>query len=140
DRERLPSAPRGGDPLPDRRGPRRRPGDHDGLRRRMDARRRRPRGDRAGRMRDALARAEVMIREACGERLRTAFPLAPLTTFRIGGPASLYLELASDRDLEAVGDAVRRTDVPVLVIGKGSNLLIADRGFAGIALRLGRTF
>jgi UDP-N-acetylmuramate dehydrogenase len=91
-------------------------------------------------MSEALARAEAMIREACGERLRTAFPLAPLTTFRIGGPASLYLELASDRDLEVVGDAVRRTDVPVLVIGKGSNLLIADRGFAGIVLRLGRSF
>jgi UDP-N-acetylmuramate dehydrogenase len=88
----------------------------------------------------AIARAEAMLREACGDRLRTAFPLAPLTTFRIGGPASLYLELASDRDLAAAGEAVRRTDVPVLVIGKGSNLLIADRGFAGLVLRLGRFF
>jgi UDP-N-acetylmuramate dehydrogenase len=91
-------------------------------------------------MSGALARAEAILREACGDRLRTAFLLAPLTTFRIGGPASIYLEVASDRDLEAVGDAVRRTDVPVLVIGRGSNLLIADRGFAGVVLRLGRSF
>jgi UDP-N-acetylmuramate dehydrogenase len=91
-------------------------------------------------MNGGLARAESILRAACGDRLHTAFPLAPLTTFRIGGPAALYLELASDRDLEAAGDAVRATDVPVLVIGKGSNLLIADRGFAGLALRLGRSF
>jgi UDP-N-acetylmuramate dehydrogenase len=91
-------------------------------------------------MSDAVATAEAILRRAAGDRVRAAFPLAPLTTFRIGGPAALYLEVTSADDLAAVSAAVRETAVPVLVIGKGSNLLIADAGFDGIALRLGRAF
>ncbi|HEX7464127.1 MAG TPA: FAD-binding protein, partial [Actinomycetota bacterium] len=91
-------------------------------------------------MSDAVRRAEAMLRAACGDRVRTAFPMAPLTTFRIGGPAALYLEPESEADLEAVGEAVGQTDVPFLVIGKGSNLLVSDRGFPGIVLRLWRAF
>jgi UDP-N-acetylmuramate dehydrogenase len=66
--------------------------------------------------------------------------MAPLTTFRIGGPAALYLEPASDDDLVAVSAAVAESDVPVVVIGKGSNILVSDRGFPGIVLRLGRGY
>jgi UDP-N-acetylmuramate dehydrogenase len=89
---------------------------------------------------DGLRRAESILRAACGERVRTGFPLAPLTSFRIGGPAALYLEAESDRDLVAAGEAVRQADVPVVVIGKGSNILVADRGFEGLVLRLGRGY
>ena len=91
-------------------------------------------------MNEPLLRAEAMLRAECGERVRTRFPMAPLTTFRIGGPAALYLEPQSDRDLEAAGRAVAETDVPVLVVGKGSNLLVADEGYRGLVLRLGRGF
>ena len=52
-------------------------------------------------MTSAIARAEEMLRAACGDRVRTSFPLAPLTTFRIGGPAALFLEPESTSDLEA---------------------------------------
>jgi UDP-N-acetylmuramate dehydrogenase len=89
---------------------------------------------------DALRRAESILRAACGERVRTGFPLAPLTSFRIGGPAALYLEPESERDLVAAGEAVRQADIPVVVIGKGSNILVADRGFEGLVLRLGRGY
>lgn len=91
-------------------------------------------------MTDALRRAESILRAACGDRVRTGFPLAPLTSFRIGGPASLYLEPESERDLVAAAEAVHQTDVPVAVIGKGSNILVADRGFEGLVLRLGRAY
>ena len=91
-------------------------------------------------MTDALRRAESILRAACGERVRTGFPLAPLTSFRIGGPAALYLEPESERDLVAAGEAVRQADIPVVVIGKGSNILVADRGFEGLVLRLGRGY
>jgi UDP-N-acetylmuramate dehydrogenase len=89
---------------------------------------------------DGLAAAERVLRAACGDRLRTDFGLAPLTTFRIGGPATLFLEPESEADLVAVADAVESSAVPVLVLGKGSNVLVADAGFAGIVLRLGRTY
>jgi UDP-N-acetylmuramate dehydrogenase len=62
--------------------------------------------------------------------------LGPLTTYRVGGPAALYAEVGDDDDLAAVSAAVRATGVPVLVVGKGSNLLVADRGFPGLAVRL----
>ncbi len=91
-------------------------------------------------MSEALDRAEAILRAGCGDRLRSAFPMAPLTTFRIGGPAALYLEPEDEGDLEVAGDAVRETGVPFTVIGKGSNVLIADDGFPGLALRLGRGF
>ena len=39
-----------------------------------------------------LARAESILRAACGDRVRTSFSMAPLTSFRIGGPAAIYLE------------------------------------------------
>jgi UDP-N-acetylmuramate dehydrogenase len=88
----------------------------------------------------AIAEAERLLREVAGDRVRLDFPLAPLTSFRLGGPAALYLEAASQEDLAAAGRATRKTGLPFLVIGKGSNLLIADEGFPGMVLRLGRSF
>ncbi len=91
-------------------------------------------------MNDAVRAAEDLLRGACGDRLRASFPIAPLTTFRIGGPAALYLEVESEADLVAASEAVRRTGVSVFVIGKGSNVLVSDRGFPGVVLRLGRAY
>jgi UDP-N-acetylmuramate dehydrogenase len=88
---------------------------------------------------EPVARAARILAEA-GVRTRPGFPLAPLTSFRLGGPAAVYVEAESTEDLDAVSEAVRRTDLPMIVIGKGSNLLVSDRGFPGIVLRLGRAF
>ncbi|MEV3860251.1 UDP-N-acetylmuramate dehydrogenase [Streptomyces sp. NPDC050095] len=63
-------------------------------------------------------------------------PLAPLTTFRLGGPATRLLTATTDAE---VVDAVRAADAagtPLLIIGGGSNLVIGDKGFAGTALRI----
>jgi UDP-N-acetylmuramate dehydrogenase len=88
----------------------------------------------------ALAEAEALLREVAGDRVRRDFPLAPLTSFRLGGPASVFLEAESLDDLDAAGRAVRKTALPIVVIGKGSNLLVSDQGFPGLVLRLGRAF
>lgn len=87
-----------------------------------------------------IARAEGILRAACGDRVRTAFPMAPLTTFRIGGPAALYLEPESVADLTAAAHAVAVGELETVVLGKGSNVLVSDRGFDGLVLRLGRAF
>ena len=89
---------------------------------------------------EAVGRAEAILRAACGDRVRTRFVLAPLTTFRIGGPAALFLEPESERDLVAVSEAVRQTGIPVAVLGKGSNVLVADEGYRGLVMRLGRGY
>jgi UDP-N-acetylmuramate dehydrogenase len=87
-----------------------------------------------------VERAEGILRETAEDRVRRDFPLAPLTTFRIGGPAALYLQAESPDDLSAAGKVFREVGLPVLVIGKGSNVLVSDEGFSGLVLRLGRAF
>jgi UDP-N-acetylmuramate dehydrogenase len=87
-----------------------------------------------------LAAASRILRAACGDRLWTDFPLAPLTTFRIGGPAALYLEPDEDADLFAAAEAIRASRIPFVVLGKGSNVLVADEGFPGLVIRLGKGY
>ena len=67
-------------------------------------------------------------------------PLGPLTTYRVGGPAAVLVAADSIDDLVAVAAAVAATGVPTLVVGKGSNLLVADAGFQGVAVTLGEGF
>ncbi|MGH2734602.1 MAG: UDP-N-acetylmuramate dehydrogenase [Actinomycetota bacterium] len=70
-------------------------------------------------------------------------PLARLTTYRLGGPAALYVEPRDAVDLEALGATLREAGPdrpPVLVLGRGSNLVVSDRGWPGLVLRLGPGF
>ena len=67
-------------------------------------------------------------------------PLGPLTTYRVGGPAARFARIETDEDLAELAAIVRGEDLPVLVVGKGSNLLIADAGFPGLAVTLGDAF
>ena len=73
-------------------------------------------------------------------RIEDDVPLGPLTTYRVGGPAAHLAHIESDEDLEKVSALVRAAGLPVLVVGKGSNLLVADRGFDGLAVVLGDAF
>ena len=75
-----------------------------------------------------------------GARARRQAPLGALTTYRVGGPAALFLDAEGDDDLELAGRAVRASGVEVLVVGRGSNLLVADTGFPGLAIRLGPAY
>ncbi|MFM8993672.1 MAG: UDP-N-acetylmuramate dehydrogenase [Actinomycetota bacterium] len=72
-----------------------------------------------------------------GPRVRRDVDLATYTTYKVGGPASLFVTAHSIDDLHAVSNALREHKVPVLVIGRGSNLLVADEGFDGLVLQLG---
>lgn len=72
-----------------------------------------------------------------GDRCRRDVALGSLTTYRVGGPAALFLEVEDVGDLARVRSAVVATGIPVLVVGRGSNLLVADTGFPGLALVLG---
>lgn len=63
-------------------------------------------------------------------------PLAPLTTFRLGGPAARLLTATTDAEVVAAVREADETSTPLLVIGGGSNLVIGDKGFEGTALRI----
>ncbi|HUR18015.1 MAG TPA: UDP-N-acetylmuramate dehydrogenase [Acidimicrobiales bacterium] len=75
--------------------------------------------------------------EILGERGRAAVPLGPSTTYRVGGAAAVWLEAHSEADLDLAREAVAASGLPVLVVGKGSNLLVSDAGFPGLAVVVG---
>jgi UDP-N-acetylmuramate dehydrogenase len=70
-----------------------------------------------------------------GRHLRRNEPLAPYTTFRIGGPADLLFEATSADALANAVLAARENDVPYFVLGLGANILVGDRGFRGLVIR-----
>ncbi|GIG19530.1 UDP-N-acetylenolpyruvoylglucosamine reductase [Cellulomonas chitinilytica] len=65
--------------------------------------------------------------------------LADLTTFRVGGPASRYVETTTERELVEAVRAADDAGEPLLVVGGGSNLLVSDAGFDGVVVRDVRT-
>jgi UDP-N-acetylmuramate dehydrogenase len=86
------------------------------------------------------------LTDVLGGRATFQKPLGPLTTYGVGGPAALYVEVEGPEDLDAVRAALRQhiagsgTTPAVFVLGRGSNLLVADEGFDGIVLHLGAGF
>ncbi len=78
---------------------------------------------------------EARARALVGDRLRAGAPLAPLTTFRIGGPADWFADVTSTDELRALLEAARGNGVPVTMLGGGSNVLVADAGVRGLVIR-----
>jgi len=79
------------------------------------------------------------LREAFGPgRARTGAPLAPLTTFKLGGPADVLLEAESVADIRRAVEIARDFGMPVSVLGGGSNILVADAGVRGLVIRVRR--
>jgi hypothetical protein len=74
---------------------------------------------------------------ALGSRAARHHPLGPMTTYGVGGPAALSVEVAGPEDLDAVRAVLVGSGLPVCVVGRGSNLLVADTGFDGIVVHLG---
>lgn len=66
-------------------------------------------------------------------------PLAKRTTLRVGGPADLYVEPASEPDLATTLNFCRTYQLPLFVLGRGSNLLVRDGGFRGMVICLGHS-
>lgn len=71
--------------------------------------------------------------------VRRDVPIAPLTTYKLGGPAAYYLEADDEPTLLRVFRSLP-SDVEVLILGRGSNLVVADGGFPGLVVRLGEGF
>jgi len=69
------------------------------------------------------------------ERVLRDVPLAPYTTFRIGGPADLLYEATTADELAGAITAARALDVPWFVLGLGANILVGDRGVRGLVIR-----
>jgi UDP-N-acetylmuramate dehydrogenase len=64
-------------------------------------------------------------------------PLAPLTTFKVGGPARYFVETKSPSEVNEAVTFARSRELPLFVLGGGSNLLISDAGWPGLVLKIG---
>lgn len=80
------------------------------------------------------------LQRRCRGTVEAAVPLASYTTLKVGGPARVLVVAEDDTDLAAVGELCRTRDIPILVLGRGSNLLVTDAGWPGVALVLGRRY
>src|SRR5271156_5887987 len=83
---------------------------------------------------------EGELRAKFGTRIRAAMPLAELTSFRIGGPADLFVAVEDESELMHAKAAAYRPSVPCFCLGAGTNLLVSDRGMRGLVVRLGDGF
>ncbi len=89
--------------------------------------------------RPELPRSLDAVAGLLGPRAQRHAPLGSRTTYRVGGDAGVLVEADSEDDLVAVHRALVTVDatIPLLVLGEGSNLLVADAGFPGLVVRLG---
>lgn len=69
--------------------------------------------------------------------IRENVPLAPLTTLEVGGPARYFAEANSEDDVREAVRFAQNRNLPLFVLGGGSNLVVADRGWPGLVLKIG---
>jgi UDP-N-acetylmuramate dehydrogenase len=80
---------------------------------------------------------ETRMRDAFGPgRVRRDVPLGPLTTFKVGGPAEWLVDLHGGDDVRHAVEIAREAGMPVVPLGGGSNVLVADEGVTGLVIRL----
>jgi UDP-N-acetylmuramate dehydrogenase len=82
--------------------------------------------------------AVALALELLGDLAVADGPLGARTTYRVGGPGAVVATVHGVEHVLRVIDAARRSGLPILPVGRGSNLLVADRGFDGIAVVLGK--
>jgi UDP-N-acetylmuramate dehydrogenase len=87
-----------------------------------------------------MSRLEDELRDEFRERLKVNQSLAEFTSFRIGGPADLFVTVENEAELMRAKAAARRAGVPTFCLGHGTNLLVSDRGIRGLVIRLGDGF
>lgn len=98
---------------------------------------------------DYSTQAEPIWSEAADEFLESLVPDFPVeenwplglnTTYRVGGPARFSILVKSRMELAHLAKLMAGLEIPVLVLGKGSNMLVSDNGFDGLVIRLGGEF
>jgi UDP-N-acetylmuramate dehydrogenase len=79
-----------------------------------------------------------ILEQTFGERVRFDEPLSRHTSFRIGGQADVWVEVADAEEIRRVQAVAAAAGLPLFVLGGGTNILVSDRGVRGVVLHLGR--
>ena len=74
------------------------------------------------------------------DQILEAEPMSRHTTFRIGGPAKLFLTPGSKEEIKEILKVCREEEIPYFILGNGSNLLVSDKGYDGVVIQLYRSF
>src|SRR3989339_488144 len=72
-------------------------------------------------------------------KIQKNIPLASYTTFKIGGPAMFFCEAKDEEEILEALTFAREKKLPVFVLGGGSNVLVSDKGFGGIVIKIQNT-
>ena len=78
----------------------------------------------------------LLVAAIGAERVSREVPLAPFTTFRVGGPAEYLVEVHDATSLARVVAIAAQADVPLTILGGGSNVLVSDAGIRGVVIRV----
>ena len=89
---------------------------------------------------DLVGLAEDLLSKGLLEGVKRRHPLGPLTTYRVGGSAALFVRPTDQEELVRVAEATASAEVRLLLVGRGSNMLVSDEGFEGLAVQLGPGF
>lgn len=77
-----------------------------------------------------------LITKIDSDRVLLNEPMSKHTTFKIGGPADIFVKVESQKELKSILELVKKNSVPVTIIGNGSNVLVKDNGIRGIVIKL----
>ncbi|MDI6791836.1 MAG: UDP-N-acetylmuramate dehydrogenase [bacterium] len=80
------------------------------------------------------------LRTMVGSRLKINEPMSRYTSFKIGGPADIFVDIESEAELKAILKLIRGGKIPYFILGGGTNLLVRDGGISGLTIRPGGSF
>ena len=83
---------------------------------------------------------QKFCREFGSDRVLLEEPMKRHTTFRIGGPAEVFVMPGNLEEVQRILEICRTEDLPYFILGNGSNLLVSDRGYRGVVIQLDRNF
>jgi UDP-N-acetylmuramate dehydrogenase len=69
-------------------------------------------------------------------KIRKNVSLAPYTSFKVGGPAKFFCEAKDEKEISEALAFAREKNLPVFVLGGGSNILVSDKGFEGVVIKI----
>ncbi len=84
--------------------------------------------------------AEFLDSSDLNKEVAASYDLGQLSTYRVGGTAKFFTRVSNLTSLEGISELITESDMKVLIVGNGSNLLISDSGFDGLVIQLGENF
>lgn len=80
------------------------------------------------------------VKEQVGEIIKIDEPMKFHTTFQVGGPADYFVSPRSEEEIRILLDKAKKYEIPVFIVGNGSNLLVSDKGYRGMIVQIGKEF